>query len=152
MYRFKSIAFLTFMKPPSLGLSWLPVLSKAADETCSRLFFRVTWCPSKGPQGTKLGPWFFIIMIKELDIPSFELWKYVDDSTISETILKGQTSNIETAVDTFDLCAALDKFQLNETKCKEMKTCFSKESLELDLIVINDLSKLILYRTLRSWV
>lgn len=53
-------------------------------------------------------------------------------------------------MDTFDLCAALDKFQLNETKCKEMKTCFSKESLELDLIVINDLSKFILYRMLRS--
>ena len=72
-------------------------------------------------------------MIKELDIPSFELWKYVDDSTISETILKGQTSNIKTAVDTFDLCAALDKFQLNETKCKEWR-----------LVLVRSLSNLIL--------
>ena len=76
----------------------------------------------------------------------FELWKYVDDSTISETILKGRTSIIQTTVDTFDLCAALDKFEMNETKCKEMKTCFSKESLE---VIINDLSNLILYCMLR---
>ena len=32
-------------------------------------------------QGTKLGPWLFIIMINNLDIPGFELWKYDDDST-----------------------------------------------------------------------
>ena len=31
-------------------------------------------------------------MINDLDLPGFELWKYVDDSTISETILKGQAS------------------------------------------------------------
>ena len=78
-------------------------------------------------------------MINDLDIPGFDLWKYVDDTTISETILKGQASNIQTAMDTFASRAASDKFQLNETKCKEMRICFStKETLELDPIVIND--------------
>jgi len=34
---------------------------------------------------------------------------------------------------------SFSKFQLNETKCKEMRICFStKGSLELDPIVIND--------------
>lgn len=32
------------------------------------------------PQGTKLGPWLFIVMTDELDIPETELWKYVDDT------------------------------------------------------------------------
>ena len=57
------------------------------------------------PQGTKLGSWLFIIMINDLDIPGFELWKYTDGSTISETILKGEASNIQTTVDIFALRA-----------------------------------------------
>ena len=91
-------------------------------------------------------------MINDLDIPGFDLWKYADDSTISGTILKGQASNIQTAVDTFASRAASDKFQLNETKCKEMRICFStKETLELDPIVIND-KQIVLFRILRSLV
>ena len=42
------------------------------------------------PQGTKLGSCLFIIMINELDVPGTDLWKYVDDTTISETISKNQ--------------------------------------------------------------
>ena len=78
-------------------------------------------------------------MINDLDIPGFDLWKYVDDSSISETILKGELSNIQTAVDIFASCAASDKFQLNETKCKEMRICFSTNGTPgLKPIVIND--------------
>ena len=52
---------------------------------------------------------------------------------------RDKQANIRTAVDTFASRAASDKFQLNETKCKEMRICFStKETLELDPIVIND--------------
>ena len=39
------------------------------------------------------------MMINELDVPANDLWKYVDDTTISETISKNQDSLIQAAVD-----------------------------------------------------
>ena len=91
------------------------------------------------PQGTKLGPWLFVVMIDDLDIPGAELWKYVDDTTMSETIGKNQISNIQTAVDFFVIRATADKFQLNASKYKELRICFStKNNLTLDPVVINE--------------
>ena len=40
--------------------------------------------PSGAPQGTKLGPWLFILMIQDVNINSPYLWKFVDDTTASE--------------------------------------------------------------------
>lgn len=96
--------------------------------------------PAGVPQGTKLGPWLFVVMIDELDIPGSELWKYVDDTTMSETIHKNQESHIQMAVDTLVSRAAADKFQLNEEKCKELRICFSTKNTDssFDPIVIND--------------
>ena len=34
------------------------------------------------PQGTKLGPWLYLIMITDLDTTT-DMWKYVDDTSIS---------------------------------------------------------------------
>ena len=47
------------------------------------------------PQGTKLGLWLFLIMINDLNAGEADMWKYVNDSTISEVITKGQESCIQ---------------------------------------------------------
>ena len=39
-------------------------------------------------------------MINELDVPAKDLWKYVDDTTMLETISKNQDSHIQATVDT----------------------------------------------------
>ena len=44
--------------------------------------------------------WLSIMMINELDVPANDLWKYVDDTTISEIISKNQDSHIQAAFDT----------------------------------------------------
>lgn len=61
-------------------------------------------------------------MINELDVHVTDLWKY-DDTTISETISKNQDSHVQAAVDILANRASVDnyEFQLNETKCKELR-------------------------------
>ena len=92
------------------------------------------------PQGTKLGLWLFIIIINKLDAPAMNLWKYLDDTTILETISKNQESQIQAAIDTLVNGASGDKFQLNKTKCKEPHINFStKTTTSFDHIVVNDM-------------
>jgi hypothetical protein len=49
------------------------------------------------PQGTKLGPWLYLIMINGLDTTA-DMRKYVDDTSISELVETGHASNIQNGV------------------------------------------------------
>ena len=63
--------------------------------------------------------WLFVVMISDLDTP-VDMWKYVDDTSCSEIVTKGNKSKLQEAVDHLSRQASLDGFQLNGAKCKEL--------------------------------
>ena len=69
--------------------------------------------PSGVPQSTKLRPWLFLIIVNDLSLTDTDLWKYVDDTTASETINKRQQSRAQAIVDEMSLWSQNDKMKLN---------------------------------------
>jgi hypothetical protein len=94
--------------------------------------------PAGVPQGPKLGPWLFVLMIDDIEVTDTELWKYVDDTTIAEPVLKDEISNIQNAVSELAMKSHEKKLQLNETKCKDMRISFAKKAPDFAPVLINN--------------
>ena len=93
--------------------------------------------PAGVPQGTKLGPWLFILMLDDINISNTELWKYVDDTTIAECVDKKEDSRIQSDVKELIAKSNQNKFQLNESKCKALRISLAKSAADFAPIVIN---------------
>lgn len=94
--------------------------------------------PAGVPQGTKLGPWLFLVMINDLEITSSNgTVKYVDDTTAYDVIPKGMPSSTQSLVDEVVVWSQANKFQLHPKKCKEMRISFSRSTTHYEDLLID---------------
>ena len=76
-------------------------------------------------------------MIDDIDTSNPDLWKYVDNTTMAENVVKTKASTIQNDVDELVEKSKENKFQLNVAKCKELRISFAKHSVDLDPILVN---------------
>ena len=65
-------------------------------------------------------------MINDLSVANTNIWKYVDDTVM------------QSHVDKFVTKSRADGFQLNESKCKELRISFTKSENTLEPVTINN--------------
>ena len=90
------------------------------------------------PQGTVLGPILFMIMINDLLADWDDRWKYVDDSSVSETLSRYQVSNFQTILEGITQWCARNNMSLNPRKCKEIFVCFWKNNPNFPPMIVDE--------------
>ena len=93
---------------------------------CSNSILCSSWKRLNGglPQGTKLGPPLFSILVNNLLKSWHGRIKFVDDTTAFEIFPRGSPSILPRVVDEISNFASIRGMQLNPKKCKEMIVSF----------------------------
>ena len=93
------------------------------------------------PQGTKLGPILFLLMINDLasETPLLSShWKYLDDLTISEVISSGGPSSLQKDLDVIAEWSSRNNMNLNPKKCKELVISSLRTRPDFGPLCVND--------------
>ena len=76
----------------------------------------------------------FLIMVNDLAINHEDRWKYVDDTSLSETIVKCRQGNLRSVINDIDQWCTENDMILNHSKCKELIISFAKRSQSSTII------------------
>ena len=127
-------------------ISWICSFLSGRRQAVKLLDSISEWMPVHAgvPQGTKLGPILFLIMINDLATHSplrSSHWKYVDDDdvTISEVSSLGEVSSLQNDIDCISQWAQQNNMNLNPKKCKIMTIRPLKNKPVSPMLSINNL-------------
>ena len=67
-------------------------------------------------------------MVNDLAVTHNNRWKYVDDTSLSETIIKGKQSHLQTVIDAIEKWCTENDMVLNDAKYKELIISFAKDT------------------------
>ena len=92
------------------------------------------------PQGTRLGPVLFLIMINDYKPPSEDIssFKYVDDLSLVECRKAAKPSNIQAALNTLNEWCNGNHMKLNPEKCVRLEITFMRNRPPIEPVYIDD--------------
>ena len=87
-----------------------------------------------------MGPVLFLVMINDLLTDWNNRWKYVDDSTITESVTPDTNSTLQELVDIIYKWTIANNMKLNISKCKELIIDFAKDKQDFPPLIINGIA------------
>ena len=81
----------------------------------------------------------FLVLINDLTVNNVaQIWKYVDDTTVSEVIAKGNESCAQHIAGSVAQWSSQNRVLLNIDKCMELRISFSKGGPQFAPIVVDN--------------
>lgn len=93
------------------------------------------------PQGTKLGPLLFLVLVNDAAIGSHRRWKYVDDLTLGDIVKYGENAQLQSHLDDLSEWSKANDVLPKPAKCQVMKISFLRRVTPNPMFTLNDIPK-----------